>query len=118
MRETPRVATNDGISWYIEQSGSGPHIVLIPSGEGDCHSFRGLAKVLSPSFTVTTFDMPGFSRSTAPHSALENLTPAKGAEQIIALLDKLHITGAIFYGSSSGGLFALALLQNYQERVE
>ncbi|PVH72483.1 alpha/beta-hydrolase [Cadophora sp. DSE1049] len=118
MARISRVETDDSISWYVEQSGSGSHIVLIPSGEGDCHSFRALAKLLSPKFSVTTFDMPGFSRTDAPSSALENLTPAKGAEQIIALLDKLGVPKATFYGSSSGGLFALALLQDYEERVE
>ena len=118
MKSIRRVETDDCISWYVEQSGSGPHIVLVASGEGDCHSFQGLAMLLSPTYTVTTFDMPGFSRTIAPPSALEYLTPAKGAEQIITLLDKLHITRATFYGSSSGGLFALALMQNYEERVE
>lgn len=118
MAEISQVESDDGISWYVEQSGSGPHIVLIPSGEGDCHSFRALANLLSPAFTVTTFDMPGFSRTIAPASALEALAPAKGADQIIALLNKLDIPEATFYGSSSGGLFALALLQRYEERVE
>lgn len=113
-----RVQTDDGISWHVEQSGSGPHIILIPSGEGDCHSFTTLATLLSPTFTVTTFDMPGFSRSPAPASAFEDLTLTKIGNQIISLMDKLSISSATIFGSSSGGLFALELLQSHNERVE
>ncbi|KAH6718680.1 Alpha/Beta hydrolase protein [Leptodontidium sp. MPI-SDFR-AT-0119] len=118
MARVSQIQTDDGISWYVEQSGSGQHIVLIPSGEGDCHAFGALAKLLSPMFKVTTFDMPGFSRSVAPSSALEKLSPKKGADQIVSLMDKLEISKATIYGSSSGGLFALAMLQSYEDRVE
>lgn len=115
-----KVETEDGISWHVEQSGSGsaPHILFIPSGEGDCHSFYKVAELLSPTFTVTTFDMPGFSRSIpAPH-ALDNLTPYLIAKQILGLMDKLSIPTATFYGSSSGGVVATAMLQEHEERVE
>ncbi|KAH7308308.1 zearalenone hydrolase [Rhexocercosporidium sp. MPI-PUGE-AT-0058] len=118
MAKVSQIQTDDEFSWYVEQSGSGPHIILIPSGEGDCHSFGEVAKLLSPNFTVTTFDMPGFSRTAAPASALEHLSPRKGANQILSLMDRLGIARATVYGSSSGGLFALAMLQNYEERVE
>ncbi|RDL38695.1 Uncharacterized protein BP5553_03035 [Venustampulla echinocandica] len=118
MSHSSQIQTDDGISWHVERSGSGPHILLIPSGEGDCHSFTTIATLLSPTFTVTTFDMPGFSRSIAPPSALKNLTPSVIADQIISLMDKLSIPSATIFGSSSGGLFALDLLLRHEERVE
>jgi pimeloyl-ACP methyl ester carboxylesterase len=118
MLRSSQIQTDDGISWHVEQSGSGPHILLIPSGEGDCHSFTTLATLLSPTFTVTTFDMPGFSRSLAPASSFRNLTIFVIADQIISLMDKLSISSATMYGSSSGGLIAIASLLKYNERVE
>ena len=118
MARISQVKTGDGISWYVEQSGSGYHLMLIPSGEGDCSSFDKVAALLSNTFTITTFDAPGFSRSTAPPSALENLTPIILAKQIIALMDKLDIPSATMYGSSSGGLIGRALLIHYPERVD
>jgi alpha/beta hydrolase fold len=115
-----KVETEDGINWHVEQSGSGsaPHILFVPSGEGDCHSFGKVAELLSTAFTVTTFDMPGFSRSIpAPH-AFDNLSPYVIANQIVGLMDKLSIQTATIYGSSSGGVVATALLQEHADRVE
>ena len=112
-----RVKTEDGIQWHCEQQGSGPHVILIPSGEGDCESFATVARALASAFTITTFDMPGMSRSTAPDSALHALSASKLAEQIVGLLDKLSIHKAAFYGCSSGGLAALALAADHPSRV-
>ncbi|KAE8444788.1 hypothetical protein EG329_014248 [Mollisiaceae sp. DMI_Dod_QoI] len=117
MAQVSQVQTNDGISWHVEQSGSGPHILLIPSGEGDCHCFTKLANLLSPNFTVTAFDLPCFSRTIAPHSTVENLSPYKIADQIVSLMDKLSIPSATVFGSSSGGIIAMAMLSKYDERV-
>ena len=108
------------MTWHVEQSGSGvaPHIICIPSSEGDCHSFHKLAPLLSSAFTVTTFDMPGFSRSVpAPH-AFDNLFSYVIANQVIGLMDKLSILTATIYGSSSGGNVALAMLQEHEKRLE
>src|SRR5215831_15209658 len=58
----------ESIDWYCELRGRGPTIVLIPSGEGDCGSFDRVATSLSGTFTVLTFDMPGFSRSSEPEN--------------------------------------------------
>lgn len=117
MAKVSNVHTKDGINWHCEQRGSGPHIILIPSGEGDCSSFEKLADILSSSFTVTTFDMPGFSRSTGPEATLQGVTPSLLASQIVNLMDELSIDRATFYGSSSGGLAALAMVTDYPDRV-
>ena len=114
---TSQIKTQNGISWYCERSGSGPDIVLIPSGEGDCESFAKVTTLLSTSFRVTTFDMPGMSRTTAPKSAMTSISASKIASQIIGLLDELSITEATFWGCSSGGLVALALAADHPARV-
>ena len=113
-----RVKAEDGIEWHCERQGSGPHVILIPSGEGDCESFAKVARALAGTFTVTTFDMPGMSRTTAPQSALHALSASKLAEQIVGLLDQLSIDKAAFYGCSSGGLAALALVADHPSRVQ
>ena len=119
---SPTISTvttpTNGINWHVETSGSGPHLILVPSGEGDCESFSKLASLLSTTYTVTTFDMPGFSRSTCPISCLENLTASKLAAQIISLLDELHIKEATFYGCSSGALAVLTMAAEHPERVK
>jgi pimeloyl-ACP methyl ester carboxylesterase len=111
------VRAKDGIEWYCERQGQGPHLVLLPSGEGDCASFAKVAALLAHSFTVTTFDMPGMSRSKAPEAAMANITATKLASQVVGLLDELSINIATVYGCSSGGLVALALASAHAERV-
>ena len=112
-----QVGTIDGIRWHVERRGSGPEIVLIPSGEGDCENFAKVATALASSFSVTTFDMPGMSRTTAPESAMTDITASKLAAQVISLLDQLSVDSATFWGCSSGGLVALALAAEYPGRV-
>jgi pimeloyl-ACP methyl ester carboxylesterase len=117
MAAISTVQTKDGIEWHCERQGQGPHLVLVPSGEGDCASFAKVAALLAHSFAVLTFDMPGMSRSTAPEAAMADLTATKLASQVISLLDELSIDIATFYGCSSGGLVVLTLASVYPERV-
>ncbi|KAJ9652839.1 hypothetical protein H2198_007923 [Neophaeococcomyces mojaviensis] len=111
------VNTKSGIQWYCESQGQGPSLILVPSGEGDCSSFDKVAAQLADSFKVTTFDMPGMSRSTAPETAMNDLSANIIAGQVIELMDQLSIEIATFYGCSSGGLIVLALAANYPARV-
>lgn len=117
MPSHSNIHTKDGISWYCERQGSGPDLVLIPSGEGDCSSYSKVAALLASSFTVTTFDMPGMSRTIAPAAAYQNVTAQLLADQIIGLMDELSISTATFYGCSSGGAAVLALVANHPSRV-
>jgi pimeloyl-ACP methyl ester carboxylesterase len=117
MAAISTVTTRDGIEWYCERQGDGPHLILVPSGEGDCASFAQTAAILASSFTVTTFDMPGMSRSSAPEAAMSDLTATILATQVVNLMDKLGINVATVYGCSSGGLVALALASKFSERV-
>ncbi|KAH8812098.1 ZEN-JJM [Xylogone sp. PMI_703] len=117
MAKIIKVVTRDGIDWYCEQQGSGPDLLLIPSGEGDCESFAKVARILASSFTVTTFDMPGMSRTIAPASAFEDFSPKLLANQIVGLMDKLSIEVATVYGCSSGGAAALQLVANHSNRI-
>lgn len=126
MAQVTNVKTADGISWHVTQIGASshkPHIVLIPSGEGDSDVYTGpgdecVATLLAQHFTVTTFDMPGFSRTTCPRSCLEDLSGHKIAAQIIGLLDNLGIEKTSVYGSSSGGILAMSLLYGWKDRID
>jgi pimeloyl-ACP methyl ester carboxylesterase len=106
----------DGINWYCELRGSGPTIVLIPSGEGDCDNFSKVASALAAEFTVLTFDMPGFSRSSAPPD-FGVVTAKMLGDQITALTASLGFVPATFYGCSSGGQAALSLVADHSDAV-
>lgn len=124
--EPSLITTPDGIDWYVERfqptnnasSKKAFPIVLIPSGEGDCHNLRALAGLLvDAGYEVISFDMPGYSRTKAPRDAYASITPSLVSKQIITLLDQLKIDKATFFGNSSGGGAALALVALYPERV-
>lgn len=105
-----------GIDWYCEQSGDGPNVVLIPSGEGDCASFARTAANLARDFSVLTFDTPGFSRTTPPPDA-NDVSMQTLAPQIAELLRSLGISKTTVYGSSSGGVATLDLLLGFPDLV-
>jgi pimeloyl-ACP methyl ester carboxylesterase len=46
------------------------------------------------------------------------MSPYVVTNQTIGLMDKLEIASATIFGSSSGGIFAMALLQEHEKRVE
>ena len=119
MRNSKTVATKDGIKWHVEQEGSGPDIVLIPDGIGECKMFdKPVSLIAAQGFRVTTFDMPGFSRSSeAPADSYEKPTAQKLARYILTLLDELEIEQASFFGCSSGASTVLALLVDHSSRV-
>ncbi|KAJ2988445.1 hypothetical protein NUW58_g3974 [Xylaria curta] len=119
MRTTGTTTTSEGITWYYEQEGSGPDIVLIPDGLGDCQMFdKAVPLIAARGFRVTTFDMPGMSRSAnAPRETYEDVTAQKLASYVIRIADKLGIDTATFWGCSSGGAAVLALIAGYPERV-
>ena len=104
------------IKWYCELKGRGPTVVLLPSGEGDCGSFEGVARALSSEFTVLTFDMPGFSRSADPPDFV-NYSLNQAASEVAALVRSLGLGPATFYGCSSGGYVALELGAEHSDLV-
>jgi len=106
-----------GIRWYCEMRGNGETIVLLPSGEGDCGSFSAVADLLAAKYQVLTFDMPGFSRTSAPKH-FGSVSGDQTGHEILALLRALQIDRAVFYGCSSGGVFALSIGALYSECVK
>ena len=90
--------------------------MLIPSGEGDCGSFDKVAASLSGEFTVLTFDMPGFSRSSDPPD-FGNYSMDRAASEVAALVRALGLGPATFYGCSSGGQVALRLAAEHPDLV-
>lgn len=119
MRTRSRITTKDGIDWYYEQEGSGPDIVLIPDGLGECQMFdKPMSIIAGQGFRVTSCDMPGMSRSSnAPPETWQEVTAQKLASYIINLCDALDIKVATFWGCSSGGSTVLALCTDYPDRV-
>lgn len=119
MRTKSTITTDNGITWYYEQEGTGPDIVLIPDGLGECEFFsKPMTQIAAAGFRVTTFDMPGMSRSNkAPVETYTDVTAQKLASYVINLLDHLKIPKATFWGCSSAASTVLVLCKEYPDRV-
>ena len=88
-----------------------------PPAKADVPPAPASPPCLAPSFRVTTFDMPGVSRSKAPHSATTCTSPELLADKITTFMDTLSIRRASFDGCSSAGAACLALVKQHANRA-
>ncbi|SDI16969.1 alpha/beta fold hydrolase [Nonomuraea jiangxiensis] len=106
-----------GAKLYYEVRGAGPALLIIPSGNGDATPFGPMADALAERYTVITYDRRGFSRSPVNGPVDDDLRIELDAYDAHRLLGHLAETPAHVFGSSSGAIVALALLERYPERV-
>ncbi|MEV7097672.1 alpha/beta hydrolase [Amycolatopsis sp. NPDC051045] len=106
-----------GASLYYEVRGTGPALLLIPTGNGDGGPYTPLAEALAGRHTVITYDKRAYSRS--PLDA-----PDEGADRVRADVEDAralieHVAGgrADVLGGSSGAIVALELLTRHPECV-
>ncbi len=108
--------TVPGATLYYEVRGSGPALLLIPSGNGDCTPMVPLAEAMSDEYTVIIYDRRGFSRSPLDGPVSEDRV-AEDAHDVGALLQDLADGPAVVFGNSSGAITALATLERHHDKV-
>jgi pimeloyl-ACP methyl ester carboxylesterase len=111
----PTVYVN-GSELYYERRGAGPPLLLIMGATGDGGVFDRFADLLAEEFTVVTYDRRGNGRS-APPAGWDTTSPEEQADDASALLHALGLAPAAVFGTSSGGIFALAMLIRHPQAV-
>ena len=111
----PTTAVN-GTELYYEVRGSGPPLLLIMGAAGDGGVFAEFADRLAREFTVVTYDRRGNGRSALPPDWVAT-SPEEQADDAAALLGGLGLARAAVFGTSSGGIFALATLLRHPQAV-
>ena len=111
----PITAAN-GTDLYYELRGSGPPLLLIMGATGQGGVFDEFADILAAEFTVVTYDRRGNGRSAAP-ADWDKTSPEQQADDAVALLHALGLAPAAVFGTSSGGIFALATLLRHPHAV-
>src|SRR6185436_3073968 len=96
MRSTGYAPSN-GTSLYYEVSGEGEAVVLLHGFSLDHRMWAPQVDALAGRYRVVRYDLRGFGRS-APSP--ERFTHA---DDLLALLDHLHIDRAALVGLSMGG---------------
>lgn len=96
------VKSEDGTTIAHEVTGAGPTLILVVGAFCDGGTFRALARLLAPQFTVCSYDRRGRGDSgdTPPY------TPQREVEDLDALITAAG-GSAMVYGHSSGGALAL-----------
>ncbi len=100
MSELPTVTSTDGTTIAYEKIGSGPAIIVISNVAEDHTGVAGIAKALSESFTVISYDRRGRGASGDP----QPYDPAREIEDIALLIDVAGGSAALTSGSGGCGL--------------
>lgn len=105
-----------GASLYYEVRGSGPPLLLIPTGNGDAAPYGPMADTLADRFTVISYDRRGFSRSPL-RGPVDDARVEADVLDASGLIEHLAGEPAHAFGSSSGAIIALALLERRPDQV-
>jgi pimeloyl-ACP methyl ester carboxylesterase len=111
----PVQAANEAELHY-ELRGDGTPVLLIMGATGYGGVFDRFAELLADEFTVITYDRRGNGRSPTP-TGWDSTSPGEQADDAAALLEALGRAPAAVFGTSSGGVFALAMLIRHPDSV-
>jgi pimeloyl-ACP methyl ester carboxylesterase len=100
--------------WATYGDAKAPPVVLLHGGFGSGDDFANQVPALAPHFRVIVVDSRGHGRSTRSR---HGLSYHRMAEDVIALLDHLHVPQAALVGWSDGGIVALDLAIHHADRV-
>ena len=111
-------AKNGDINIYYEVEGEGPPLVMLHGFAGSLDDMKkaGYVEALKDDYQLILVDMIGHGNSDKPHNP-ESYTFEKN-DDLIAVLDDLHISSANMMGYSAGGVFCLVLAIQAKERVK
>ena len=99
---------------YIE-TGHGIPVVLLHGLGASMYAWRkNLAPIAAAGFRVIAFDNRGFGYSDEPATGYDNESYVR---LTVALLDSLHLAGAVLVGHSMGGAIAAQVAIEHPERV-
>jgi magnesium chelatase accessory protein len=99
-RSASRFVEAAGFRWHVQQFGSGPALLLVHGTGAASHSWRGLAPLLAPHFTVIAPDLPGHGFTQAAPRGGYSL-PGMAAS-LGALLEALGQQPVLAAGHSAG----------------
>lgn len=94
---------------FYQQIGQGPPIIILPGLLGSTDNWQGIARQLSPHYTVYLVDHRNHGQSF--HS--EVMTYEAMADDIKVLTTRLGLVDPVLIGHSMGGKVAMQLAQTY-----
>jgi pimeloyl-ACP methyl ester carboxylesterase len=105
-----------GASVFYRVRGHGPHLLILPGGDGDADTTEDLCRHLVDRYSVITYDRRGMSRSTVDDPT-DTLTLDTHSDDVHRLLATLTSQPVLVFGSSIGALIGLDLVARHSEQV-
>ena len=99
-RESSQFVRAAGLVWHVQIMGGGPVALLLHGTGAATHSWRDLAPLLAPYFTVVAPDLPGHGFTEAP--ATRRLSMPGMALALQSLLRVLNLRPGFAVGHSAG----------------
>jgi magnesium chelatase accessory protein len=106
-REASQFIEAGGLHWHVQRMGQGPCLLLLHGTAAATHSWRDLAPLLAPHFTLIAPDLPGHGFTSGLPQARVSL--AGFSEALQALLKKLQVSPDLVLGHSAGAAIALRM---------
>jgi pimeloyl-ACP methyl ester carboxylesterase len=107
-------ANVNGVSIYYETYGKGPPVLVLHGATGFLETMHYFIQALAPSHTVIAVDSRAQGRST---DSSPPLSYTLMANDMIKLMDTLHIKQADVVGWSDGGIIGLDMAMTHPDRV-
>ena len=99
-REHSRILRAGGIAWHVQEMGQGPRLLLLHGTAASTHSFRALAPLLAPHFTLLIPDLPGHAFTEMPPGGRLSLPVMR--DLLRALLGAMGFVPELAAGHSAG----------------
>jgi pimeloyl-ACP methyl ester carboxylesterase len=112
----PAIATDDGVTLHVEETGEGEPLLFIHEFAGDHRSWEPQVRFFSASFRCVTYAARGYPPSDVPTDPAA-YSQTRAVADAVAVLDGLSIARAHVVGLSMGGFTALHLAMAHADRV-
>jgi non-heme chloroperoxidase len=101
----------------LDWGGSGPPVVFLAGLGNTAHIFDAYAPKFTPKYHVYGITRRGFGTSSAPAPANGNYSATRLADDVLAVLDSLHLTKPVLVGHSIAGQELSAIGSRHPDRV-
>jgi len=102
------------VAYHYVEAGAGPVLVLLHGWPQTWYAWRHVIDALAPRFRVIAPDLRGLGDSSRPAGGYDKATIAN---DVVRLLDRLHVTNFNVAGHDWGGVVAYALARDRPQRV-
>lgn len=107
------ITTDDGAHLFYEESGKGEPLIFIHGHSFDHYEWNPQFYLFAEKYRVIRYDVRGYGQSSMP----TEFSSSSHAEDLLQLMNALHIQKAHIVGLSMGGFIATDFLALHQDRT-